>query len=282
MKSNNNSLPFFTELDCLLDTRIGTLARMDQDLARRVLKDGYLSRERDWFPGADMQQYQQLYQNRDKTTLAYSRPTACFDFLRSMIQIHQVQELEYNAPIRFSNTVVVNIHPYRLTDDELREMGEVITFLLGGELRVELVSLSDEQLTPEYFKGKFALVVMYDLNRWLNTHYAFDPANMDMKTILGKLLPELTFFAPAIAFTAPPTEQEQAKLAELGKELAPPLQVYEQLCSLLVGANFIDVRYFSIVPLKVTAASPSSASDPIESEAEAGDYQDPWESDSST
>ena len=58
------------EIDCLLDTRLGTLAKFNPDLANAILTDTdnlYHERKTDDFPGISRETFYSLYHESRKT-----------------------------------------------------------------------------------------------------------------------------------------------------------------------------------------------------------------------
>ena len=107
------------EIDCLLDTRLGTLAKFNPDLANAILTDTenlYHERKTDDFPGISRETFYSLYHDRDIETMFNSRPTNIIKFL-----IKNHLELATNLRSQAKNETLVyqiNVFPYLLTPVE--------------------------------------------------------------------------------------------------------------------------------------------------------------------
>ncbi|WP_233874975.1 hypothetical protein [Paraburkholderia adhaesiva] len=236
MKDGTNLANVLIFLDCLLDTRLGTLARMSDALARRVLSAGksgnYLEREEDAFEGVDNEEFRRLYRARDVETLKHSTITTLTtllgDFTRTLSRIVR------NRPWLHGVRILVNTWPYRLDVSTLAALRDAITLWAGGFTPVEMVDYAPDQLTPLFVKSSFDILFMYDYEEWLHMHgEAFS------KTSLA----DVNVIVPAIYFNRRPDEKT---FDELVRDGAHPFAAITMLTSGFVGLELIDVKYFSI------------------------------------
>jgi hypothetical protein len=84
---NQEANAIYSELDALQDTRIATIAKIDQDLASRALQNGYHTRQCDEFDGVDSEHFKRLYQSRDVETLKLSAPTEIHNLILRLVEI---------------------------------------------------------------------------------------------------------------------------------------------------------------------------------------------------
>lgn len=224
----------YVELDVLLDTRLGTLARMDQELAANVLGSGkYHTRQSDYFDGVDHEAYKKLYSERDNVTLAHSTITNALGWLHHLTDVLVDQMIE--RPYNEGTKIVVNIYPYQLNGEEKVEVVKALTAWMKGKVPVELVSIRTQDLTPRHCKSAYVMMMIYDHETWMEVHASeFEHTR----------LPEVTLFAPAIYFKPEPTAKELKKAV---KEAGHPMQALELLASPLVDLKLIDVKFFSIL-----------------------------------
>lgn len=222
------------ELDVLLDTRLGTLARLSPQAAEDVLINGkYHIRQSDRFLGVDHEQYKELYKNRDVVTLAHSQVTNALEWIRRLRGVLADHAIE--RPYNDGTKIVVNHYPYQLTSEEQEEMVKAIGAWLNYELPVELVSIRTEDLTPQHCKSSYAMMMIYDFEVWMEIHAsAFEQVR----------LPEVPLFAPAIYFNKEPSAKELEKAV---KEAGHPMRALELLASPLIDLKLIDVKFFSIL-----------------------------------
>jgi hypothetical protein len=227
----------YAELDALMDTRMGTLARMDEEVASRVLLEGkYHKRESDQFTGVDDRAYRKAYAARDVETLKYARPTKALFLLNSLVRY--LKEQATVRPFHDSAKVVINTFPYVLSVEEEAELGTVIATWISGLSPVELVHMRPQELTPSYVRQhSFSSMLMYEYDPWMSLHY--HPASKDATP-----LQDVSIFAPAIYFSDQPSSEEIQQLVD---SAAHPLQAVEIIGRALVGLNLIDVEYFSII-----------------------------------
>lgn len=226
----------YVDLDSLLDTRLGTLARIGEELAEKVLANGYHSRDIDVFEFVDMQHYQNLYAQRDSLTLSKSMCTGVIRIVRQLAAALTEQAID--RPYHAGPKIVVNLHPYSetLSVEEKDEMRKAIAaWLLGTSAQVELLSVEHKSLTPELVRANnIASMFMYHYDQWMEAH-----AKAFETTRLG----DVTLFGPAI-FSKKPTDEE---LAREIKEAAHPFVAAEMLASPLIHLKLIPVQHFSVI-----------------------------------
>lgn len=227
----------YAELDALLDTRIGTLARIDEELASRVLIDGnYHKRESDEFAGVDFRAFRTAYAKRDVETLKVSRPTKALFLLNALVRY--LKEQATVRPFHESAKVVINTFPYVLSVEEEAEMGKVIATWISGLSPVELVHMRPQELTPSYVRQhSYSSMLMYEYDPWMSLHYSGSSKD-------ATPLQDVSIFAPAIYFSEQPSAEQ---IQELISVAAHPLQAVEIIGRALVGLNLIDIDYFSII-----------------------------------
>lgn len=227
----------YAELDALLDTRLGTLARMGDHVAEAVLlSESYHKRDCDVFAGVDMQVYRDLYSKRDVETLKFSRATKAVFLLNSLVRY--LKEQATVRPYHESAKVVINTFPYVLSVEEEAELGKVIVTWISGLAPVELVHMRPQELSPLYVRQQsYSSLLMYEYDPWMSLH--FGPTTKQATPIQ-----DVSIFAPAIFFADKPSDKE---LQQVIKRAAHPLQAVEILGRSLVGLNLIDVEYFSII-----------------------------------
>lgn len=263
--SKNQELSFLVELDCLLDTRMATIARISTDAALKVLNSGYHTRQADWFGDAvDMDHYTRLYKARDVDTLKLAHPTEGFRFVREMVRLYRENAVETNSPYSSDIKIVVNTYPYQLTAELSDSIGRALAVKFRAMAPVELVSLSPAQLTPAIVQQKYCMLMMYEYDPWLSTHYNIDPSKLttdQMKAVMESLLLDVTLFAPAVYYKKPPTQDE---VDEVMKDTHHPLEVIEMMGTTVIGLHLIDVTSFSVIrPARPQTPTPTTAA-PIE------------------
>ncbi len=235
--SQDNPQVIYVELDVLLDTRLGTIARLNEDAAVKTLQSGYHARELDSFEFVDMNEFSALYAQRDGFTLSKSMLTGAVDFLRDVTAA--LAEQARSRPYHSGGKLVVNTHPYTrtLSSDELDEIGRAIAARMDGHAPVELVDISPESLTPYHCKQSYAMMMVYDFGAWMEMHSdAFRTTR----------LPEVTMFSPRLYHERPREDELQI----VTKEIMHPAQAIEMMASPIISLKLMDVKNFSVVTTK--------------------------------
>lgn len=228
-------------LDVLLDTRIGTVAKLGgPDLVLSVLNGNYHTRTDDKFPQVNVEAYNTLYAGRDEETLSLSYSTNVDGFLRELV--HSLIKQTFVRPFHQGVRVVVNTYPYQLSDEVIEQiLGAVVTKLLADtEVDVPLTvvadRLSDDALTPDYCKTHFAAMLMYDYENWLEKQQL---------ALIKRPMPEVTMFAPAIYFVQTPTEEEIKQMQT--ESQWNPFEVLQHSIRGGIDLQFLPIELFSIV-----------------------------------
>jgi hypothetical protein len=235
MSANNKIETIYIELDCLLDSRLGTIRRMGVEHAERVLTPGYLTREIDEFDGIDSQEFKKLYEARDVETLKHSSITALVTRLKDLTTF--LSELAIARPYFNGIQIALNVHPYRFDNEELKELRQCVSVWTGGLVPVELINIPPAKLTPIYVKSNFSMLFMYDLDGWVQKQ---------QEALNETRLPEIHLVAPALYVGEKPDEKT---LKELIRTAAHPFQATTMLAIPFFGLELIDIKFFSIAQL---------------------------------
>lgn len=224
-------------LDSLLDTRLGTIAKINDEVFNKiVLDEKYHTRDTDVFEDIDIVVYKETYSNRNVETLSKSLLTNIILVLRDIISGLEKQAIM--APHNADTSVVINVYPYVLIDEELSEISKAISMHLSDLVKINFINMSPKELTPLYCKSNFAVMIMYDYGEWLETN---------AELFLVTQIPEITLFIPAIYFINKPTEEE---LNRLVRASAHPMKALKTLAMGIITLEIIDVTYFSIINKK--------------------------------
>lgn len=135
----NEKFSFYVTLDCLLDTRLGTLTRIDPKLAKAAIASGrYYNRLRDDFNlicGVDNAQYEQAYTWRDKETLKNAKTTLVYKLINDATA--ESYDMYTRGVIPTLPEIVVNYHPYVLTAKERQAFeGVLANMFLSPNVRL--------------------------------------------------------------------------------------------------------------------------------------------------
>ena len=159
---------YLIHLDCLLDTVLGTVYKMDKDLVYPLLSKGYFSRNHNCLhllhDKIDKHTFNELYINRDVETLKLSRRTNTFVMLSDIIS-ESVYKSE-DHPLAETYEVTINVYPYKLSKDESETLIDIIATAFNLET-VTLISKSVKELTVKYVKENFSRVLFYGIHEWI-------------------------------------------------------------------------------------------------------------------
>lgn len=223
----------YVDLDCLLDTRLGTLASLKDDYAVNALKNGYFERDMDEFPDAPHNVFRLAYDKRDVDTLMRSRFTNVFVLLQSIIK--GTFETAVTNPNTKPLRIVVNVAPYDLMDEEKAAITSAVARHIKEMADVELVNVSDGFLTPQYCKDNFAMMVRYDYEPWLKIH-------TNSKAFETVKMPNVSMIVPAL-YQKRPTDQELAELKEINLH---PFAAVEFALAPFFSLRLVDINTFCI------------------------------------
>lgn len=227
------------ELDALLDTRLATIAQIAPALAVKAAESGYTERlNNDWDSLLDCSindEFKRRYAQRDVETLKVSRCTASVLVVNEITQAWE--DLAQNSPLVESYAVDINVYPYRLSEAELDAIVSAVLSYVSLDCQVEIVSYPPEALTPELIDKHWSILLLYDLDGWLNAQ---------VERLKEKKIPAVTIVAPALYHDRIPGEEDLPK-ETLGN--ISPFAALELALVEYVSINLIDAKYFSILPI---------------------------------
>ena len=230
-----NKLPklkLYVELDCLLDTRIGTVAMISNDLATNVLKNNYHQRQEDVFDGVDNNTFKELYCKRNIDTLKHSTITTFMPLLRHLCEL--IYEEAISRPYHSGPEIVLNVYPYFMTDDVATAIRTAIERWVGNNTPVTLSRIEPKNLKPIICRD-FSLMVMYDPTEWFNEN---------LEELVKKPLRDVTLYIPQLYRNRQgKTDEEIAKETE---EVMNPFAALDLVMKSIIDINQLDVYYFSI------------------------------------
>lgn len=235
MSLANKKSKVYVELDCLLDTRLGTIAKIDPELVATTLtNEDYYTRDCDEFEGIDKAVFKEAYANRDKETLALSGATGfCLELGRIVLDL--VAESHHN-PLRGQVSVVVNVYPYQLTDDEKLMIKHSVTYHTQETVDIDIISLMPTFITADFFREDYVVAVFYDYQQWFESQ---------MKNIAERPLLDLSVIAPRLFYTDKPTDVEELKEMGDSENAFAAMELLTRGC---FDLNLVDVQHFCIIP----------------------------------
>lgn len=221
----------YISLDCLLDTRLGTIAKHNDELAVKLLLNGYTQRNIDSFEELGQEEFDKLYAERDVETLQRSVLTNVILLLKGIVKgtYDDLFTGGQNEGVEF----VLNTYPYDLTEEEISLMVKSISVKTFKSASVKAIYVSDEFLTPAYCKENFTMMIMYSYAQWLEMHVkAFETVRM----------PKVAILAPAL-YRKVPTD---AEFEEMKADNMHPFRAAEIAVAPLFALRLLDASVFSI------------------------------------
>jgi hypothetical protein len=216
------------ELDALLDTRLATIASLGDAALDAAYTPEYHNRLQDIFTGVDRDIYATKYAQRDSSILANAVVTPMGEMLTQFTYstLHQV----INTPFHYQPKILLNIHPYHLTEDEIYVIMESIRTLTCSKADIQIIDVAYADISPSYVKSNISIMVMYEYYKWLEIH----SVNGAFRRVS---CPEVTLLGPAIYFTDPVSTDATIEAMEAMQTLAAPL----------IGLRLLPIENFSLV-----------------------------------
>ena len=161
-----NPVKIYTDLDTILDTRLGTL-RKHRPEALDALKDNgrYWQREYDDWAGftgglVNGLDFTRLYRERDVEVLKVSHITAILLYFKNIVSRHEGRFRTAEEPVKIE--LHVNAYPYELTEEELKAFSEAIgSHFFGHGLDVLVYSMPTSEITVPHIRDNFMQIVSY-------------------------------------------------------------------------------------------------------------------------
>lgn len=229
-----------TPLDIHLDTRLGTINRINPEAALAVIGNPeYWLRENDHWEKLSSglitdEQFKAAYAERGgvntQATLAGSVRTGMVPFILRLLTDDYINRMNQMADPMSAIGLTVNYWPYDLSSTEIDWLEDIMHQLYGATLLVEIVSIPMDELTPGLLNENFAACVMYEFPEWIRMH----------KEALDKVkLNCFNYIAPKIFevdVTDTPIDQKQAAL-----------NAFRMINLVHMDFEFIDSKYFSVI-----------------------------------
>lgn len=234
MLKPREKLGIFVPIDCLLDTRLATLYVTHKELVPKALDANYLGRDEDVFPYVDKETFAKLYAKRDVITLQEALPTRCLGFLKEMVT--KLMRSASEEPQEFIPKVIINVYPYKLTNEEVEVLVKTIALKTDKLVDVTAVYMSEEEITPRYCKSNLCCIFQYDASKWLDVH-------AQSGAFKNCQIPDITLYMPKINHGPRPSDE---KLAELKSMDLDPYKAWEISASPIITACFIETETFCI------------------------------------
>lgn len=228
-----------TELDALLDTRLGVVSTLDNDAALRLVQNSdYFHRETDQIGplcGLDQAVYEQAWASRDVSALQHAIMTPSVAMLRmQLLDIHRQWKVARDPNIE-GVVLEVNTYPYPLSEAELAGYGAVFKEVFGSFLQIEVTHRPWTQYTPDFMMRHYTGAVLYNYRDWFHAH---------LDALMKKGIPRFSMVAPKIGKEVIPLEERYVDKTPYDLFVAA-----EAMSRHLLAFEFVDTENFCVVRL---------------------------------
>ncbi len=218
------------DLDSILDTRGGTIAKFGKEAYAKVLLGGYFTRVSDHFDGIDPQKYRELYSQRDAVTLAGSMMTHITSLIADFV--HRVNMVSASSPVKAVPKIDINVYPYQIPDQIIELIIKSLKIHIQDKVEIDHVSYRPEDLHYLHIKHTYDHMVMYDVSAWLEVQI---PEWQN----LNRGLPDLTVFSPILS-----REPDQSKVS---KDVPSEAEEVSRMLAPLLNFVQVPVQFFCTV-----------------------------------
>jgi hypothetical protein len=180
------------DIDCLFDTRMGTLIDLDPKVTTYLSGKAYRERLLDDYTALTQghittEAFNARYAKRDLDVLKKSLITGMVPVLITYVE--GLKERLFRKVDVSAINIDINIHPYVIPGPFLESIKNCLRHLLPPYVQVGVGSYSRQQLDPEFFDRYYNGWVTYDIHSWLEVHG---------DALLGKPLNGLSVIVPKL------------------------------------------------------------------------------------
>ena len=233
----------FIYLDSILETHLGTAARINREAAVEILNNGYYKRDSfdlwEYTELFDESTFKEVWNNRDIETLKSSVVRLTLTFIKNLIFTKTLDYLDRGGDLEVE--VIINVFPYQINENLKDYIGEIIRGIISAEIKVSFVNFDITELTPKYLHEREILtLVLNDFNVWLSIH--IEELNVNR-------FPRLEVYVPMISKRLSERLQKSIVLGEIDKGIASRISPYratEITLAELVSLNYLPIDIFSV------------------------------------
>lgn len=183
-----NKHDIYTNLDSILDTRLGLIYSVNKPLFSDIIKknlNSYQSRIMDDFNGFDNRLFKELYKKRNSKMIKEPIPNYIPQLLKSYI----LNALEQKPGDIL--TLYLNVYPYELSSIEKTNLHDGIFNIFKGIINIEIMDKPETEVTVKFMHENIGLIVMYNGLDWIDH-------NLSNKNLISLSLPDILLIAPRL------------------------------------------------------------------------------------
>lgn len=244
-RQNRDVKKVYVGIDSLLDTRLGTLAVIDEGFAFDVSTDlRYYNRSEDAFETdaagfLDKENYAAVYEKFKSQIINHSVVTRLPAFIRELFIV--LAEKASSTPYLEEVELVVNVFPFKFDEDEKAELLLALTHYFNVHFRISLIDIDEKKISFDDVKDNYYAMFMYNPKPWLDTHY---------RLLQKGAAKHVTLYTPAINHVRSLTQEEEMSIAESGSDI---FTMFRTIMSPVINMEFLPVGLFSMdSPLNYT------------------------------
>jgi len=246
-----NDQRILIELDCLLDTRLGTLSKLSQQAAANAMNNDLWVRETDDFQTLSNglvtnEAYKTTYALRDVETLARSFLTNIVDYLGNL-----TRTLQHNATDGIDVKdiyLTINTNRYDLTNEEIGLMIEGLRPHVALTTQINAVKYTIDQLTPGLLNANYDSYILYDFDEWDKRH---------REQLMKNPMPEFSIVAPRLHFTG--KVPDPSDLVSDGQTV-DPFRLTQLIFMERLDLEFLPVFFYSVTRPATRTKTPEKQS----------------------
>lgn len=231
------------DLDTIIDTRLGTLAKLDPAAASDIFSSPmFRTRLSDEFSLIDSrinhQAYLKAYLERDVETLGLGMPTALLGEF-SMILESLLDEIIGPNPEDKVVRVEINTYPYVLSAEECDDICACFREWTGTVFDIKTVHIPVSDMSMSLLvMRKIACIFTYDFDRF--QYFAF----VKNVTKNDKGIPQVSLMVPRLAVSLDTLKQSSEEILPNGDKL-DPFEFLRLHYGPLIGIQFIEPERFT-------------------------------------
>lgn len=224
------------DLDCLLDTRQGTLLAISPAVAHEITsKESYHARESDEFYSQEygslsVDLYEKVKEAYRQEILFKSIKTKMYLLLQELIESYVKMAL--TTPHVSTVTLVVNLYPYELTETQVEYLMKALIAHLGNAAAISITNFDISELTLKEVAQKYQSIIVYDPVPWLNSK---------SNELKSGALKDVTVYLPKMNKVRALTAKERK---DLGKNIPDIYKFTEMVFAGFVRLSYVPVEYF--------------------------------------
>ena len=237
------------DLDCILDTRLGTITKLNDEESVNVLSNGWRTRTSQDICSVttviDKEEYVNTYADRNIETLMLSRPT---NLLLSMADdFSSMMKLVGRGATPLSDVcLVINKYPYQTDEQTDLEIQRAVTEIVGSDVPVRIANYPEESVQLSYLNMRgITDYFTYDVFNWIKREFSNKETFEDLT-----LCPNIAVWGPKL-LSHDNAVDELLKQETLIDEKDDPFDFAKVLLAPCVNLQWLDVFEMSIIDFEL-------------------------------